>query len=98
MPSTRRRPSEIALELLDCIDKKGQSTKWDLLKILGTGSQFTHWMADFLIKEKFVEETKMDNHYFYRKTKMGEQFHSLLRNGKILKAFLQLSGKRLRRK
>jgi len=98
VPSTRRSPSEIALEILDCIDKKGQSNKWDLLKILGTGTQFTHWMNDFLIKEKFVEEIKMDNHCVYRKTKMGNQFHELLRNGKLVNAFLQLSGKRLRRK
>lgn len=98
VPSTRRSPSEIALEILDCIDKKGQSNKWDLLKILGIGTQFTHWMNDFLIKEKFVEEIKMDNHYVYRKTKMGNQFHELLRNGKLVNAFLQLSGKRLRRK
>ena len=98
VPSIRRRPSEIALEILDCIDKNGQSNKWNLLKILGTSSQFTHWMNDFLIKEKFVEESKFENHYVYRKTKMGNQFHELLRNGKLVNAFLQISGKRLRRK
>jgi len=98
VPSKRRKPSEIALEILDCIDKKGESTKWDLIKILGTGSQFTHWIKDFLIKEKFLEERKEANHSFYRKTRVGNQLHELLRNGKIMRAFLQLSGKRLRRK
>jgi predicted transcriptional regulator len=98
VPLKRRKPSEIALELLDCIDKKGESNKWDLIKILGTGSQFNHWIEDFLIKEKFVEERKVTNHTFYRKTKVGNQFHELLRNGKIMRGFLQISGRRLRRK
>ncbi len=98
MPSKRRKPSEIALEILDCIEEKGESTKWDLIKILGTSSQFTHWIEDFLIKEKFVKERKEGNNYFYSKTRLGEQFHELLSNGKFMRAFLQLSGKRLRRK
>jgi predicted transcriptional regulator len=98
MPSRRRRPSEIALEILDCIDKKGEATKWDLLKILGTSWQFHHWIEEFLLKEKFVEERKKSSHFLYRKTEAGNQFHELLRNGKIMRALIQVSGKRLRRK
>ncbi|MCW4055134.1 MAG: hypothetical protein NWE84_09515 [Candidatus Bathyarchaeota archaeon] len=96
MPSKRRSPSEIALEILDCIEEKGEATKWDLLKILGTGWQFHHWIEEFLLKERFVEERKEANHYFYRKTDAGNQFHKLLRNGKMMRALMHMSGKRLR--
>ncbi len=97
MPLRRRRPTEIALEILECIDEKGKATKWELLKILGTGWQFQHWMEEFLLKERFIEERKENNHYFYTKTEMGTQLHELLRNGKMLKVLIQLSGKNLRR-
>ena len=97
MPSRRRSPSEIALELLDFIEKNGAASKWDLTKILGTGSQFHHWIDNFLLREKFVEEQKDTNHTYYRKTESGNQFHLLLKNGKIMRAFLQVSGRRLRR-
>jgi hypothetical protein len=46
---------------------------------IGKNSQFSHWMDDFLITEKFVKKSKVDNHYFYRKTKMGEQSGKRLR-------------------
>lgn len=98
VPSRRRRASEITLEIFDCIEKKGESTKWDLIKILGTGSQFIHWIENFLIKENFIQERKEGNHYFYRMTRNGNQFHELLKNGKLMRAFIQISGKRLRRK
>ena len=97
MLSKRRRPSEIALEILDCIDEKGEATKWDLLKILGTSWQFHHWIDEFLLKERFVEERQEKNHCFYGKTEVGNQFHELLRNDKIMRALMQLSGNRLRR-
>ena len=94
----RRPPEVIALELLECVEQKGKATKWDLIKILGTGSQFIHWIENFLIKENFIQERKEGNHYFYRMTRNGNQFHELLKNGKLMKAFIQISGKRLRRK
>jgi len=73
MSIPRREPDIIALELLDCIDqKKGKASKWDLIKILGNESQFRQWMDNFLIKDKFIEETRESNHYFYRKTENGQ--------------------------
>jgi len=94
----RRTPSIIALELLDCIDQnKGKASKWDLIKILGNESQFQHWVTDFLLKDRLIEEKVESNHYFYSKTETGELFHKLLKNGKIVRTFLRVSGKRLRR-
>jgi predicted transcriptional regulator len=98
MPSSRRKPARIALELLDCIDEKnGKASKWDLIKVVGTESQFHYWIEEFLLKDKFVEEQRKSNRYYYRKTEAGELLHKLLRNGKIMDAFLRVSGKRLRR-
>jgi len=96
--SSRREPTEIALKLLDCIDEKGEATRWDLIKILGNTWQFHHWVEDFLMKERFVEERRESRYYFYKKTETGELFHKLLRNDKIMKALLCVSGKRLKRK
>jgi predicted transcriptional regulator len=98
MPSSRRKPARIASELLDCIDEKnGKASKWDLIKVVGTESQFHYWIEEFLLKDKFVEEQRKSNRYYYRKTEAGELLHKLLRNGKIMDAFLRVSGKRLRR-
>jgi len=97
MSIPRREPDIIALELLDCIDqKKGKASKWDLIKILGNEAQFRQWMDNFLIKDKFIEETRESKHYFYRKTENGDLLHRLLRNGKMIRALLRVSGKRLR--
>ena len=94
----RRKPSIIALELLNCIGQNnGKASKWDLIKILGNESQFQKWVTDFLIKDKFIVEKQESNHSFYVKTSTGEQLHKLLKNGDLLRAFLRLSGKRLRR-
>ena len=98
MPFPRRKPARIALELLDCIDaRNGEASKWDLIKVVGTESQFRYWIEEFLLEGKFVEEHRKSNHYFYRKTEAGELLHKLLENGKIMHAFLKVSGKRLRR-
>ena len=97
MSFPRRDPSRIALELLSCIDQKeGKATKWDLIKILGNEAQFNHWIKDFLVKDKFVEEIIESRYYFYRKTESGNLFHRLLKNGNIIEAMLRVSGKRLR--
>jgi hypothetical protein len=94
----RRTPSIIALELLNCIDQNnGRASKWDLIKILGNESQFQHWVTDFLVKDKFITEKPESNHIIYVKTQTGELLHKLLKNGDILRAFLRLSGRRLRR-
>jgi predicted transcriptional regulator len=93
----KRRPSQITLEILDAIDEKGEASKWDLLKVLGTSWQFHHWIEEFLLKERFIKQREEGKHYYYSKTDLGVQLHELLRNGKILKAFLKISGKRLRR-
>jgi hypothetical protein len=94
----RRKPSRIALELLNCLDEKeGKASKWDLIKILGNESQFHYWVEEFLLRDKFIAEQKECNHSFYRKTETGELLHKLLKNSKIIQAFLKVSGKRLRR-
>ena len=98
MSFPRRNPSKIALELLDCIDQKERrATKWDLIKILGNEAQFTHWVTDFLVKDRFVEEIIESRYSFYKKTENGNIFHRLLRNGEVIEALLRVSGKRLRR-
>jgi hypothetical protein len=98
MSFPRRDPNRIALTLLGCIDEKeGRATKWDLIKILGNEAQFIHWVTDFLVKDKFVEEIVESRYYFYRKTESGDLFHRLLKNGKVIDALLRVSGKRLRR-
>jgi hypothetical protein len=85
------------LELLDCIDQKeGRATKWDLIKILGNEAQFTHWVKDFLVKDKFIEEITESRYSFYKKTENGNLFHRLLRNGEVIDALLRISEKRLR--
>ncbi len=99
MAFPRRKPSIIALELLNCIDQNnGKASKWDLIKILGNESQFQKWVVEFLIKDKLIAEKQEVNHSFYVKTAIGEQLHKLLKNGDLVRAFLKLSGKRLRRK
>jgi phage anti-repressor protein len=86
------------LDLLNCIDQNsGKASKWDLIKILGNESQFRHWITEFLIKDRFIEEIQVSDRTFYRKTENGEFFHKLLKNGKIVQALLRVSGRRLRR-
>jgi hypothetical protein len=97
MAFPRRAPARIASELFDCIDEKnGRDSKWDLIKIVGNESQFHRWVEDFLLREKFIEGQIESNHYFYRKTEIGELLHRLLKNGKIMQAFLKVSGRKLR--
>ena len=98
MSVSRRKPTKIAMDLFDCIDEgNGQASKWDLIKFVGTESQFHHWVEDFLIKDKFIEEQRKSKRYFYEKTELGELLHKMLRNGKIMTALLKVSGKRLRK-
>ena len=95
---SRRKPARIALELLDCIDERnGKASKWDLIKVVGTESQFHYWIEEFLLRDRFIEGQSKANRHYYKKTETGELLHRLLRNGKILEAFLKISGKRLRR-
>jgi hypothetical protein len=94
----RRKPSRIALELLNCLDEKGgKASKWDLIKILGNESQFHYWVEEFLLREKFITEQLESSRSFYRKTETGELLHKLLKNAKIMQAMLRVSGRRLRR-
>jgi predicted transcriptional regulator len=97
MSFPRRKPARIALELLNCIDEKnGKASKWDLIKVVGTESQFHYWIEEFLLHDKFIEQ-QTENRSFYRKTDAGELLHRLLKNGKIMHALLRVSGRRLRR-
>jgi hypothetical protein len=87
----------IALELLNCIDEEGgKASKWSLIKVLGNEAQFRYWVEDFLIKDRFIEEVIESNRSFYSKSKNGELFHHLLKNGNVMQAFLKVSGKRLK--
>jgi predicted transcriptional regulator len=98
MSFPRRKPARIALDLFDCIDEKnGQASKWDLIKVVGTESQFHYWIEEFLLKDKFIEEQQTSNRSFYKKTESGELLHRLLKNGKIMHALSKVSGRRLRR-
>ncbi len=94
--ASRRSPSIIALELLDCIEHKGEATKWDLIKVLGNETQFRIWIEEFFIKEKVIVEQRESRHYFYKKTERGELFHKLLKSGNLIKLFINVSGRKLR--
>lgn len=94
--SSRRTPSEIALELFNIIELKGRASKWDLTKILGNTAQFRHWVEEFLLEDRLVEEIKEGRITYYRKTDRGNLFHELLKNGNVMKSFLRVSGRRLK--
>ncbi|HEX9262213.1 MAG TPA: hypothetical protein VF893_06760, partial [Candidatus Bathyarchaeia archaeon] len=79
MAFPKRAPHRIAFDLFDCIDdKNGKASKWDLIKVVGTESQFHNWVEEFLLKDKLIEEQLEANHYFYKKTETGELLHRLL--------------------
>lgn len=92
----RRSPDTIALELLNCLEEKGEATKWDLIKILGNETQFKIWIENFFLPEKVLEERREGRHYFYRKTERGQVFHKLLRSWDLIRLFSRVSGRRLR--
>ena len=92
----RRSPDTIALELLNCLEEKGEATKWDLIKILGNETQFKIWIEDFFLPEKVLEERREGRHYFYRKTERGQVFHNLLKSWDLIRLFSRVSGRRLR--
>jgi hypothetical protein len=92
----RRTPDVIALQLLECVEERGEATKWDLIKVLGNEAQFKAWIEDFLLPEKVLVERREGRHYFYRKTERGELFHRLLKSGNLIKIFRRVSGGRLR--
>jgi hypothetical protein len=92
---SRRSPDIIALDLLECVECKRKATKWDLIKVLGNEAQFTLWIEKFFLPEKVLVEIKEGRIHFYMKTKRGELFHLMLKNGNIIKLFNRISGKRL---
>ncbi len=94
--ASRRSPDTIALELLNCIEEKGEVTKWDLIKVLGNETQFRIWIEEFFLREKVLFERREGWHYYYRKTERGELFHRLLKSGNLIKLFSSVSGRRLR--
>ena len=86
------------MDLFEIIQhKSNRASKWDLLKVVGTESQFHFWVEDFLVKDKFISVDEVEGHSFFGKTDSGELLHELLKNGRMMKAFLRVSGKRLRR-
>ncbi len=97
MSHPRRTASKIALDILDVIEEKEEASKWDLLKVVGNSQQFTHWIEDFFLKEKIIEEKVEGRYYYYRITERGELFHKLLKSGNMVDLFNRVSGKRLRR-
>ena len=94
--ASRRSPDTIALELLNCIEEKGEATKWDLIKVLGNETQFRIWIEEFFLREKVLLERREGGHYYYKKTERGELFHRLLKSGNLVKLFSSVSGRRLR--
>jgi len=94
--ASRRTPDRIALELLSCIEEKGEATRWDLIKVLGNETQFRIWIEDFFLHENVIVERREGRHYFYKKTERGELFHTLLKRGNLIKLFTRISGRRLK--
>jgi hypothetical protein len=92
----RRTPDAIALQLLECVEERGEATKWDLIKVLGNEAQFKIWVEDFLLPEKVLVERRDGRHYFYWKTERGELLHRLLKSGNLIKVFRRVSGRRLK--
>jgi predicted transcriptional regulator len=92
----RRTPDTIALQLLECVEERGEATKWDLIKVLGNEAQFRAWIGDFLLPEGVLEERREGRHYFYAMTERGELLHRLLKSGNLIKIFRRVSGRRLR--
>lgn len=95
--SKPREPVDIAFEILSTIDNNERTTRWDLTKILGNTRQVYHWIDNFLLKEKFLVEEKVENASVYSLTENGKLLLKLLRNGVVVKSLLRLGGKRLRR-
>jgi predicted transcriptional regulator len=92
----RRSPDVIALELLNVIEAVGESSKWDLVKVLGNDVMFKNWVDDFFLPEGILVERREGRNYFYTMTELGSQFHRFLRNGNIIKLFSRVSGRRLK--
>jgi hypothetical protein len=92
----RRTPDTIALQLLECVEERGEATKWDLIKVLGNEAQFKIWVEDFLLPERVLVERREGRNYFYTMTERGELLHRLLRSGNLIKIFRRVSGRRLR--
>jgi predicted transcriptional regulator len=95
--SKPREPVDIAFEILSTIENSERTTRWDLTKILGNTRQVYHWIDDFLLKERFLVEEKVENVSVYSLTENGRLLLNLLRNGVVVKSLLRLGGRRLRR-
>lgn len=99
MSHPRRPAKDIAFDILKFVDKKGEATRWDLIKILGNNPQFRHWIEDFLIPNKILVErieTGKRNYYYYSLTERGKLFLDLLKSGNMIELIRAVSGKRLR--
>jgi len=92
----RRTPDAIALQLLECVEERGEATKWDLIKVLGNEAQFKTWIEDFLLLEKVLVERREGRNYFYTITERGKLLHRVLKSGNLIKIFRRVSGRRLR--
>jgi hypothetical protein len=92
----RRTPDTIALQLLECVEDRGEATKWDLIKVLGNEAQFKIWVEDFFLPERVLVERREGRNYFYKIAERGELLHRLLRSGNLIKIFRRVSGRRLR--
>lgn len=95
---TRARvsPDVIALYLLNCVEAKGEATKWDLVKLLGTDAQFRLWIERFFLPEHVLSERRDGRRYYYAMTERGTLFHQLLKRGNLFRLLNRVSGKRLR--
>ena len=92
----RRPPDAIALQILDCVEEKGEANKWDLIKVLGNEAQFKIWIIDFFLPENLIEARREVRHYFYTMPDRGALLHKLLKSGYLIKIFKRVSGRRLK--
>ena len=47
----RRGASQITFLILDKVNEKGETNKYELYKILTSEAQFRHWIEDYMIGE-----------------------------------------------
>jgi predicted transcriptional regulator len=93
---SRRRAAEITYKILNDVSEKGESTKWDLIKIVGNEQQFNHYITDFILKKECLKERTEGRNYFYSLTQRGRELHSVLKKDYLFKMVVQISGSRLR--
>ena len=99
MSHPRRTASEIAFDILKEVNEKGEATRWDIIKIVGTSQQFRHWIENFFLPNNVLSERIEKGariFYYYSLTERGKLFLNLLKSGNMIELMWAVSGKRLR--